>query len=147
MDHFTKTDYQQIYEPAQDSFLFLDSLAQEADFLKKKLKPKIVVEIGFVYLSVEGLFGRRLLTLLVRPGSGIVSTFVARILGPQSTYFCLDINDKACLATRQTASVNLSQAHILEPIRTNLFSGCEKLKGKIDLLLFNPPVRTAACME
>jgi hypothetical protein len=47
LDHFSREDFQNFYEPHQDSFLFLDSIAQEADFLTQKLKPKIIVEIGY----------------------------------------------------------------------------------------------------
>lgn len=47
------------YEPDQDSFLFLDALENEYSFLKQ-LDPTMIVEIG--------------------PGSGIISTFLTRIV-------------------------------------------------------------------
>lgn len=47
------------YEPDQDSFLFLDSLEKEFSFIMKQ-DPSVIVEIG--------------------PGSGVISTFLTRII-------------------------------------------------------------------
>ena len=47
------------YKPDQDSFLFLDSLEKEYSFLQQ-LDPFVVLEIG--------------------PGSGIISTFLTRLI-------------------------------------------------------------------
>ena len=33
--HFSSDDFNFIYEPAEDTFLFLDALEQEVDFLEK----------------------------------------------------------------------------------------------------------------
>ena len=65
LDHIPRALYEQIYEPAgnaidaEDTFLFLDALEQELDFLKA-LDPRITLEIG--------------------PGSGCVSTFLGQHL-------------------------------------------------------------------
>ena len=47
------------YEPDQDSFLFLDALEKEYSFIKQ-IDPTLIVEMG--------------------PGSGIISTFLTRIV-------------------------------------------------------------------
>ncbi|CBK20154.2 uncharacterized protein [Blastocystis hominis] len=87
LDHISPEDYLNIYEPDQDSFLFLDALENEYSFLKQ-LDPTIIVEIG--------------------PGSGIISTFLTRIVNeshPTAT-LAIDINMDACRITRDTYHQN-----------------------------------------
>jgi hypothetical protein len=36
----------QVYEPAQDTFIVLDALEKERDWLLSEVKPMIVLEIG-----------------------------------------------------------------------------------------------------
>jgi hypothetical protein len=45
--HLTSDDYEHIYEPAEDSFIFLDALEEDADDLRQ-LQPDVCVEIGYV---------------------------------------------------------------------------------------------------
>lgn len=45
LKHLSKEDYQRVYEPAEDSFVFLDALEQDADQLRAAA-PRVVVEIG-----------------------------------------------------------------------------------------------------
>jgi len=108
--------YPDVYEPAEDTFLLLDSLEEDKDFLKD-MKPKISLEIG--------------------GGSGVVTCFLATILGPSTTYICTDRNPKAVSCILETAKVN---KHTVEAVETDLFSGLEeRLTGNVDVLMFNPP--------
>jgi release factor glutamine methyltransferase len=108
-------DFDKVYEPAEDTYLFLDALEADAEFLKKA-KPSLCVEIG--------------------SGSGLVMTFLAKILGPSAASFIgIDINPDANLGTVATG---LANNVIIDPIRTCLTDGL-RLNGKVDVLLFNPP--------
>ena len=43
--HFNREDYRKIYEPSSDTFLFLDALEKEEQFLRE-LQPSLCLEIG-----------------------------------------------------------------------------------------------------
>ncbi len=116
ISHLTSADYLHVYEPAEDSFLFLDAL--QADFkLLKSRRPTVCLELG--------------------SGSGIVSTFTSQMLGSATFYLCTDINKKAAETTQRTGVQNNV---VLNPVTMDL-AGCflSRLKNKVDLLLFNPP--------
>ena len=68
-------------------------------------------------------------------GSGILSTALALQL-PLSWWTVTDINISACEAIVKTAKCN--GAANLEVARTSILS-CLSLKGKVDLILCNPP--------
>lgn len=104
-------DFPTVYEPSEDTFLFLDALELEVNFLKS-LNPILSVEIG--------------------SGSGVLSSALAEIL--ENVTFATDINIDACRATVQTSKLNHQQVEtctmdLLNQFRSNLF----------DIILFNPP--------
>lgn len=158
--------YNQVYEPAEDSFLFLDTLSSPAEttFLHQRFHPTttttntitpapLVVEIG--------------------TGSGVVISFVhahARALlgAPAVLTAGIDINAVACAATRttvakaaadsnsttidnnnnnNTAAVGQGRSpgpgpgpasgHFLGALQGDLLSPLRA--GEVDVLLFNPP--------
>ncbi|XP_023441400.2 methyltransferase N6AMT1-like [Dasypus novemcinctus] len=75
--------------------------------------------------------------LEVGSGSGVVSVFLASMIGPQALYMCTDINPNAAACTLETAHCN--KVHI-QPVITDLVKGLlPRLKEKVDLLVFNPP--------
>ncbi|KGB80371.2 hypothetical protein CNBG_6214 [Cryptococcus deuterogattii R265] len=95
--HFTESDYEHIYEPAEDSFILLDALELDAQDLRR-MHPSVCVEIG--------------------AGSGVVSAFMSNLLGHENSFvISTDINPHACQATTKTGTANNT---ILDPIRCNL---------------------------
>lgn len=111
--------WQNVYDPAEDTFLLVDSLVQEEEFIKK-LDPLICLEIGC--------------------GSGYAITFLAKLvsrLGCRSVYFATDLNNKAASFARGVFSMNRVS---VETVVTNLTDGVQnRLEKQIDILLFNPP--------
>lgn len=82
--HFTTKDYEEIYEPSEDTFLFIDAIEKDIELLNS-INPLVALEIG--------------------PGSGIVINFLANNLRnrKQVLFYAADINQKACLATKEPA--------------------------------------------
>ncbi|CAM4419083.1 methyltransferase HEMK2 [Caretta caretta] len=108
--------FSEVYEPAEDTYLLLDALEQDAAQIR---------DAG-VEISLE-----------VGSGSGVVSAFLASIVGPSALYICTDINPIAAFCTLETAVLNKVHIH---PVITDLVTGLlPRLSGKVDLLLFNPP--------
>jgi release factor glutamine methyltransferase len=117
LSHFGFREYDEFYEPSDDTFLFLDALEKERKFLEA-LNPSVCMELG--------------------PGSGCISAHLATVLQEincPSCFMCSDINRSACRATLRTARQN--QVSRLDTVTGNLLS--PYVSGKIDVLLFNPP--------
>lgn len=109
-------DFQEVYEPAEDTFLLMDAIEQDLTWLKKR-NLGLCVEVG--------------------SGSGVVSSAVCKTLG----IACLttDINPKACNATRQT-SIHHGVGGQLDTLCGDLLGPLlPRLNKKVDILLFNPP--------
>ncbi|CAM5079611.1 unnamed protein product [Eretmochelys imbricata] len=108
--------FSEVYEPAEDTYLLLDALERDAAQIRG----------AGVEISLE-----------VGSGSGVVSAFLASIVGPSALYICTDINPIAAFCTLETAVLNKVHIH---PVITDLVTGLlPRLSGKVDLLLFNPP--------
>jgi release factor glutamine methyltransferase len=113
--------YPAVYDPAEDSFLLLDTLELE-DWTT--INPSLVLEVG--------------------SGSGVVSAFLSSLIGPSKAcmflflflvYLCTDINEMATRATKLTSKLNNSN---LEPIVCDFFSAL-RVPHAVDILVFNPP--------
>ncbi|KAJ5899469.1 hypothetical protein N7495_004213 [Penicillium taxi] len=136
-----------IYEPSEDSYLFLDTLSSESEskWLSERFQ-KSNSAVNTTPLVVE-----------VGTGSGVVLAFVAahsqKILGRRDILTLgTDVNRNACIATRETVAIaikeqqtpstdlqsnsDLQSTHIAS-LTADL---CTSLRpGSVDVLLFNPP--------
>ncbi|XP_020512572.1 methyltransferase N6AMT1 isoform X1 [Labrus bergylta] len=114
--HAGRGDFRDVYEPAEDSFLLIDALEKDAERLQL-ISPCVCLEVG--------------------SGSGVVSAFLASVIGPSALYLCTDVNPAAAQCTAKTASCNNVS---LQPVLTSLVDSLlPRLGGKVDVLLFNPP--------
>ena len=88
LSHFSYTDFADVYEPADDTFLFLDALrAERSPFLAER-QPRICLELGC--------------------GSGALVTYLAMLLRGVSSAVCFasDVNAAATRAALRTARAN-----------------------------------------
>ncbi|XP_076579922.1 methyltransferase N6AMT1 [Chaetodon auriga] len=114
--HAGRGHFRDVYEPAEDSFLLIDALEKDAERLQL-MSPCVCLEVG--------------------SGSGVVSAFLASVVGPSAFYLCTDVNPAAAQCTAETASCNSIS---LQPVLTSLVECLlPRLGGKVDVLLFNPP--------
>ncbi|XP_005191080.1 methyltransferase N6AMT1 [Musca domestica] len=121
IDHLTSQDYDHVYEPAEDSFLLLDALEADLEFIENELKPVVCLEIG--------------------PGSGIIITAIAKRLQNTICMAC-DINPYACRVTKRTCLRNETHVECVRGSLTDAFK-----PNAIDLLIFNPPYVVTADNE
>ncbi|KAI0706066.1 S-adenosyl-L-methionine-dependent methyltransferase [Cytidiella melzeri] len=116
LSHLTREDYDHVYEPAEDTFILLDALEQDALELQK-LAPRVCLELG--------------------SGSGCVSSFIGAILGANCLYLASDTNPRASQCTMRTGRQNNTA---VDAVIANLASPFgRRLSRSIDLLVFNPP--------
>ncbi len=114
--HIKKKCFENVYDPAEDSFLMMDALEIKMEDIKK-LRPTVCLEIG--------------------TGSGVLTAFLASNLGNGTFYFATDINGNAALCATETAKLNNSDINcIIDDLFTSLMP---RLKNNIDVILFNPP--------
>lgn len=147
-----------IYEPSEDSYLFLDTLSSttETEWLSSRFNSSPAD-------AIYPLNSPQPTVLEVGTGSGVVLAFAAAnadvIFGrPDVITFGTDVNSNACLATRETVQVALSEK--LQAQRGNEDSNtpqrqqqtttqlaavmtadlCAPFRaGTVDVLIFNPP--------
>lgn len=120
-----------IYEPAEDSFLLLDTLSNphEKAWLHSRFTPFPILP----------------LILEVGTGSGVVIAFLAsnarEIFGRNVLSMGIDVNEAACRATATTVERALaaekSRSVFLGSVCADLFSA--STPAGVDVLVFNPP--------
>jgi release factor glutamine methyltransferase len=123
--HMTSAHRASVYEPAEDSYLFVDTLSvdvpQMLAHMPESSDPLLCLEIG--------------------SGSGYVSTHLSlllRSLNRQSFAFCTDINPDAAALTSETFRVN-DVANHAEAVCDLADAFKSRLRHRVDFLLFNPP--------
>ncbi|ODV95690.1 hypothetical protein PACTADRAFT_76132 [Pachysolen tannophilus NRRL Y-2460] len=113
-------DYDQVYEPAEDSFLLLDVFEKDCLMLKNHKfnnTVPLVVEIGI--------------------GSGIVTTFIHKYILQDSIFIGTDLNPFACKTSVKTDGLNIGKEEGIDAIQSDLVFPF--ITNSIDLLVFNPP--------
>lgn len=48
LEHFNFREYDSFYEPAEDTYLLVDALQADKDFLRGTVRPQLCLEIGCV---------------------------------------------------------------------------------------------------
>jgi len=102
-----------VYPPSDDSFLLVRAIEKEIDLCTNA---RIVLEIG--------------------SGSGFVAASCAKILAQECIVLAVDKNPRATAFTADT--IRRSGSTRFDVIRTNLSTSL-KLRGMVDILVFNPP--------
>ncbi|GKY93579.1 hypothetical protein MPSEU_000325300 [Mayamaea pseudoterrestris] len=138
LNHLCLDDYQDVYEPAADTFLLLDALKHDIDigcFDHLANSPMIVLEIGSgsgvasVYVRQELLNRRR------RHGQGNDESTLSIMS------FVTDINRAALEITVRTARANkVMRDDCFETIHCDLAGPLlQRLAGMVHVIIFNPP--------
>lgn len=117
-----KTSYNaDVYEPSDDSFVLVDGLVAEVE-LWSTAQPAVVVEVGC--------------------GSGYVvcsAALMLKQLGLTSYVLATDVSSAALAATSATLAAHGMQPEV-ELAQDDLLTALHhRLRGHVDLLLFNPP--------
>ncbi|KAI0113967.1 methyltransferase domain-containing protein [Nemania sp. FL0031] len=136
--------YERVYEPAEDSFLFLDVLssASETAFLQSRFHTTTTTQTSSpspVPLVIE-----------IGPGSGVVIAFLTAhahsLFGTRSILTgAVDMNRHACAATTETvrraitspANTSTASTSFLGAVQGDLATPLRD--HSVDVLVFNPP--------
>ncbi|KAI0911608.1 methyltransferase domain-containing protein [Ustulina deusta] len=139
--------YERVYEPAEDSFLFLDTLssASETSFLQARFQASSASASSS---SPSATTQPQPLVIEIGPGSGVVIAFVtahaATLFGTRHVLTgAVDVNAHACAATAETvrravaSNPATASAAFLGAVQGDLAAPLRD-RG-VDVLVFNPP--------
>lgn len=118
LEHLTLADFEEVYEPSEDTFLLCDALEQDHETIRVT-RPERALEIGC--------------------GSGCVITFFGQLtkrLDVKCKLFATDVNAKALDASRRTAEANNVEISFSQ---VDLLGEDAPVDNSVDVLLFNPP--------
>ncbi|XP_053992132.1 methyltransferase N6AMT1-like [Hylaeus volcanicus] len=148
LDHITtRSEFRNnVYDPSEDTFLFLDALEKDIDFIKQ-IKPSIVVDLG----CGSGCLGVFLLQILSTNSSSakkntllkqedgmerITDKATKHSLNNLPFIIGIDINHTACIAASCTSQVNNVSCNY-DTFVGNLTDNLRPYSA--DVILFNPP--------
>jgi len=135
-------DFLNVYEPAEDTFLMIDTINLDKELIFAKIKNKIFSKSNNIFNTVE-----------VGCGSGLVSATLVKMIKDYISFdlndeiiykhFCLDVNRDAIDLTRNLMKSYKLDNHV-EVHESNLFSFFteQNIDIKFDLVIFNPPYVT-----
>ncbi|KAK8049472.1 hypothetical protein PG994_011202 [Apiospora phragmitis] len=146
--------FERVYEPAEDSYLLLDTLSSESEtaFLRSRFGGGSSTNATTSAGTIPAPF-----VVEIGPGSGVVIGFVnahaSHIFGTSSVLTAaIDVNRHACTATRETvrkAAADVSSTTSSSPPKksgSGTFLGAVQgdltaplRSGSVDVLIFNPP--------
>ena len=155
LTHFTLSDYENFYEPSDDTFLLVDALSHDVPLTLSQRPASSPPDLRGVEIGSGS--GVNVVTL----GSLLASHLAATACDVQATCFATDVNPKAVDATLRTIAANngrhdlsdgtsssaSSSSSSLPPVVFHVAS-CDLLgvgsepwwsSGGVDFLLFNPP--------
>lgn len=115
LKHITKADRQKVYPPSQDTFLLMDAIGKDLDFLYS-LNPTICIEIGV--------------------GSGAVLASLSANPLINAVFIGVDINPSATGLAKATFDRNSCKRH--DFITMDVFKGLN-INAKADVIICNPP--------
>lgn len=136
-------DFMNVYEPAEDTFLLIDSLNLDKQSVLNQIRKKIDNDPDKIFRSVE-----------VGCGSGLVSATLVKMireiidennLETKIIYkhYCLDVNKDAIRLTHNLMKSYRFEDNV-EVVESDLFSFFTKnnIFIKFDIVVFNPPYVT-----
>jgi release factor glutamine methyltransferase len=130
LDHLHYSEFAGLYEPAEDTFLLCDALAD-------------AFGDGAGALAAGSAAAAPALAVEVGPGSGAVSAHLGALLAARGrarpATLCVDVSPRACAATLRTAAANGAGGTVEAVLGDLLGCALPRLAGRVDVLLFNPP--------
>jgi release factor glutamine methyltransferase len=141
--------YDTVYEPAEDSYLFLDTLSSVSE--KAWLHARFSPQDNSINTTNKSKASPPPLLIELGPGSGVIVAFLTAhaevIFGTEILSLGVDVNPYACKATRTTAENALKETKAghsgsggsvyLSSLEGDLTTPLKP--GEVDVLVFNPP--------
>ncbi|KIV91735.1 hypothetical protein PV10_06244 [Exophiala mesophila] len=140
-------NYDHVYEPAEDSYLFLDTLSStsEIKWLQSRFETTLQSSTSKPSRPTPAP-----LVVEIGPGSGVIIAFLTSnaktIIGTHVLSMAIDVNIHACHATTTTVEKALVETNshsnsnhslYLSSVRCDLTSALTP--NSVDILIFNPP--------
>lgn len=119
LDHIKTKDYQDVYDPVEDTYFLSDAIQADKSLLNNTVKPKICIEVG--------------------SGSGYISAVLSHVLGNSAFVISTDVNVRASQITAATMGANGAAGFSGSVVCDLVGPLAERLKNSVDVLIFNPP--------